>query len=861
MSATTRNEEIDGVTIAVPEVALVVLVGTTGAGKSTFAARHFRPTEVVSSDRCRAMVADDENDQSATPAAFELLSFIAGKRLEARRLTVVDATSTKAADRKGLIELARAHHTLAVAIVLDVPESVCAERNAARPDRAHGDHVVAKQHNQLRRSLKGLRREGFHRVFVLNGVDEIEAATVERTRLWNDRRDDHGPFDLIGDVHGCIDELATLLGELGYDVAPDRTGAHHPDGRRALFVGDLVDRGPSSAGVLRLAMGMVGAGDAVCIPGNHEAKLLRALRDRSVKVSHGLAGTLAELDAEPPEWRAEVAEFIDGLVSHLVLDDGRLVVAHAGLPEAMHLRTSAAVRSFALHGDTTGETDEFGLPVRYPWAEDYRGDASVVYGHTPVPEATWLNRTICVDTGCVFGGKLTALRYPERELVSVPAARTYWEPIRPIAPPGAEAARDGAELRYDDVGGKRIVTTRLRSTVTVEAEHSAAALEVMSRYAADPRWLVYLPPTMAPVATSRRDGLLEHPAEAFAQFRRDGVERVVCEEKHMGSRVVAVVCRDAEVAARRFGITADEAGADGAGIVHTRTGRRFFDDLSMEAALLGRLRAAVTSAGLWDELDTDWLVLDGELLPWSAKADELVRDQYAPVGAAANAMLGAQRAVLDAAAARGVDVAALAAGTADRAHMAAGFTEAYRRYCWPVRSVDDLRYAPFQVLAGEGRVHALADHRWHLDVLGRLAAADPGVLRATASVEVTPGDEAGEAAATVWWEELTAAGGEGMVVKPTGVIHDGPKGRAQPGLKVRGAEYLRIVYGPEYTAPDNLERLRSRRLGPKRSLALRELALGIEALERFVAGEPLHRVHECVFAVLALESEPVDPRL
>jgi len=845
-------------TISIPELSLVVLVGVSGSGKSSFAARHFLPTEVLSSDFCRGLVSDDENDQAATPAAFDVLHYVAAKRLEVGRLTVVDATNVQPESRKPLVALAKKHHVLAVAIVLDVPETVCAHRNAARPDRSFGPHVLRNQRSQLRRSMNNLRREGFHKVVLLHGVDEIDAATVERQPLWNDRRGDHGPFDIIGDVHGCFEELAALLGELGYQISPHGAGAHHPGGRRAFFVGDLVDRGPATPAVLRLVMAMVDDGDALCIPGNHEAKLLRALRGRNVTVSHGLAETLAQLADEPAEFSKQVEKFIDGLVSHLVLDDGKLVVAHAGLRADMQGRASGAVRSFALYGDTTGETDEFGLPVRYPWAEDYRGDAMVVYGHTPVPEATWLNRTICIDTGCVFGGKLTALRYPERELVSVPAARVYWEPARPlVAAPSVDATREPTDLDLDDVMGKRIITTGLSQTVTIREENAMAALEVMSRFAADPRWLVYLPPTMSPTATTDREGLLEHPAEAFAAFRRDGVTRVVCQEKHMGSRAVVVVCRDPEVAERRFGV----AGGPGAGTIVTRTGRPFFNDQAREVALLDKVRSAVTRLDLWEELASDWLVLDAELLPWSAKAEELLRRQYASVGAAATATLGAEAQLLQTAHERGADVGALLGRTEERRSMANRFVDAYRQYCWEVTSVDDLRLAPFQVLAGEGKVHALTDHLWHLDVMGRLANVDPSTFRATASVIVDLHDDESEAAATAWWEEHTGTGGEGMVVKPVDVVHRGRKGLTQPGIKCRGPEYLRIIYGPEYTAEGNLVRLRERGLGHKRSLALREFALGIEALERFVAGEPLYRVHECVFGVLALESEPVDPRL
>ncbi len=879
-------------TITLPTPSLVVLVGPSGAGKSTFARRHFLPTEVVSSDACRGLVADDENDQTVTGEAFDLLHTIVDKRLALGRLTVVDATSVQPHARKSLIDLARRHHVFATAIVFDVPRQVCEVRNAARPDRQFGPHVVRQQHQQMRRSIRGLPREGFRRVFSLRSEAEVDLAVVERERLWNDRREDHGPFDIIGDVHGCAVELTALIDRLGYPVDADGRVGPHPDGRRVLLLGDLVDRGPGVVAVLKTAMQMVGDGVALCIPGNHENKLGCALAGRKVQRTHGLAESLEQLEAEPPELRAEVARFIDGLVSHYVLDDGNLVVAHAGLKESMQGRSSGAVRSFALYGDTTGETDEFGLPVRYAWADDYRGKALVVYGHTPVPEATFVNNTICIDTGCVFGGKLTALRYPERELVSVDAARTYWEPARPLRPaPGAADAREPALLDIDDVLGKRIVSVGLLPSVTVREENAVPALEVMSRFAVDPRWLAYLPPTMAPTETALDGSQLEHPAQAFADFRQAGVTQLVCEEKHMGSRAVVVVCRDRDAARRRFlvdlddpvdpvdpigpadartgaGTAGDAVGGAGSavGVVHTRTGRSFFTDAATEAAVLARVGRALDAAGLWDELGTDWLILDAELLPWSLKAGELLRRQYASVGAAARAETASALDALRAAEARGVALGDLVEERTRHHAAALGFTDAYRRYCWDVGSIDDLVLAPFQVLAGEGEVYARRNHLWHLGVFERLHAADPGLIRLTASrtVELAAAGadpSPSELDATAWWTALTAEGGEGMVVKPLDAVVQIQGQLVQPGIKCRGSEYLRIIYGPDYLAPRNLDRLRRRRLGHKRSLALREFALGIEALDRFVHHEPLHRVHECVFAVLALESEPVDPRL
>jgi protein phosphatase len=859
--------------IAIPELSLVALVGVSGSGKSTFARQHFAATEVLSSDFCRGLVADDENDQAATADAFDVLYYIAGKRLAAGRLTVVDATNVQAEARKPLVETARAHDVLPVAIVLDLPEKVCAQRNAQRPERQFGERVLRRQHDQLRRSLRSLKREGFRHVWVLDTPEEIDSAIVTRVRMYNDLRDRTGPFDVIGDVHGCLAELGELLVRLGYrsehDAAGRLTGASHPQGRTAVFLGDLVDRGPDTPGVLGLAMTMTAAGQALAVAGNHEAKLLRALRGREVKVSHGLAESLSQIEAreaEQPGFRDEAERFLDGLVSHYVLDGGRLVVAHAGLKEAYIGRASGRVRAFALYGDTTGETDEFGLPVRYPWADDYRGRAMVLYGHTPLPEPEWVNNTMCLDTGCVFGGRLTALRYPERELVSVPARRTYYEPARPLAAPPAQAPPTSAEaaaaprrepdvLDIGDVLGKRIVHTGSHGRITIAERNAAAAIEVMSRFAVDPRWLVYLPPTMSPVAASQRPGLLEHPAEAFSPYRSAGVDAVICEEKHMGSRCVAVVCAGEHVSSDRFGVDDGSTGA-----VYTRTGRPFFGP-ELTDRLLARVRGAVASAGVFDELASGWVLLDAELLPWSAKAGDLVRNQYATVGAAARTALPAAIEALEQAAARGQDVGALLDSMRSREANAHAFTEAYRRYCWPVSGLDGIRLAPFQVLAAEKATFHDRDHRWHLELADRLAAADPELFLPTRNLVAGADDAAGERRATGWWEELTDAGGEGMVIKPLANYVRGPRGLVQPGLKVRGRDYLRIIYGPDYADPANLDRLRDRGLGAKRSLAAREYALGLEALDRLVAGEPLWRVHECVFAVLALESEPVDPRL
>lgn len=737
--------------LRVPELSLVLLIGPSGSGKSTFARAHFAPTEVVSSDACRAMVSDDENDQSATEDAFDVVHLLLSRRLARGRLTVIDATNVQREARKPLLDLARERYAQVVAIVFDLPVEILEERNRQRTDRRLPAHTLPQQRGHLLRSLPGLLREGFRDVHVLRSPEEVDAVVVERARLRPDRRRDRGPFDLIGDVHGCADELEEMLAALGY--VRDEAGVfHHPARRKAVFLGDLVDRGPRVPAVLRIVMGMVAARTAFAVPGNHDMKLVRWLSGRNVRLAHGLERSAEQLAEETPEFRERVAHFLDGLPSHLVLDGGGLVAAHAGMKEEMQGRSTGRVREFALYGETTGELDEFGLPVRLKWAASYRGSALVVYGHTPVREPELLNNTINVDTGCVFGGRLTALRYPERELVSVPARQAYAGTARPFLEPPAPAAP------------------------------------------APPEWLAHLPPAAKPVRRSDRPGLLEHPAEAFAEFRGQGVDRVICEEMHGGARVVVVVCRDEETARRRFELTSE-------GLMVDRSGRRLFPEGRLEGQLLARVRDALDRSGFWDALRTDWVFLDCDLLPWARDAVK----RLATVGAAARASLPKAIARLAEAGARDVDVRSLLARYRERQDLARRFTEALRRRSWPIRSAADLRLAPFHVLATEGAVHTDKDHLWHLTTTAGICRAAPGLLIPTRHRVVALADPESETEAVAWWEELTGEGGEGIVVKPLPF--------AGPALACRGPEALRLVHGPEYTLPENLERLRAGRIG------------------------------------------------
>lgn len=855
--------------IKVPELSLVLLIGASGSGKSAFARKYFEKYEVVSSDECRGIVSNDENNLAATNDAFELLHYIIGKRLKNGYLTVVDATNVQKEGRKSFVQLAREYHTLPVAIVLDMPQQICEDRNDGRPDRNFGNHVIRQQKQQLKRSVKGLKQEGFRKIYILKSPGEVESVTgIIREKLYNDKKDIKGPFDIVGDIHGCYDETVELLEKLGYLInkAPDDgknfgIEVMHPEHRQVIFLGDLVDRGPNSPGVLKLVMSMVRSGIAWCVPGNHDMKLKKKLNGKNVAIKHGLVETLEHLDRESPEFINEVKEFLYSLISHYVFDNGKLVVSHAGLKEEMQGRGSGAVRAFCLYGETTGEIDEFGLPVRYNWASEYKGKAKVVYGHTPVPEAEWFNKTINIDTGCVFGGKLTALRYPEVELVSVPAKEVYCEPVKPFHEKTNGQLTHQQEydelLNIDDVIGKRIVQTRLRNNLTIREENSIAALEVMSRFAINPKWLIYLPPTMSPCDTSELADFLEHPGQAINYYRKRGIDKIVCEEKHMGSRALLVICKDKDVALKRFGVV-----NEGIGVCYTRTGRKFFNDFEIEKEFLDRVNKSLTKSGFWEKHNTHWVCLDTELMPWSAKAQSLLKDQYASVGTAAkNSLLEVER-VLQQAIDRGIDGAKQSLEKFSyKKEVISKYIQAYQDYCWEVKSVEDYKLAPFHILATEGAVHVDKNHEWHMENIKEICNADEKIFCATPYKIVDTRNDQSIKAAVNWWLDLTEKGGEGIVVKPYEFLAYGKEGLLQPAIKCRGREYLRIIYGPEYDMPENLERLKNRGLSRKRSLALREFALGIEGLERFVRKEPLRRIHESVFGVLALESEEVDPRL
>jgi len=411
--------------ISIPRTALVVLCGPAGSGKSTFARRHFQPTQIVSSDHCRALISDNPHNQAVSADAFALFHEIIDRRLKYGRLTVADSTALTREARADLLALADRHDFVPVILLFDTPLDLCIERDRGRPHPV-GPVVIRRQWEQLALARASIHHERFQNIFYLS-PDEADAVTIRVTPLNVEHPEETGPFDIIGDVHGCWPELQELLLKLGWERSGD--GFRHPQARKAIFVGDLVDRGPNNLAVIRCAMAMVRAGAAMMVIGNHDHKLLRALKGLPVEITRGLEITMDELNALPPSEReslvADIRRLLESAPAYLLLNHGRLVVTHAGIEEHMIGRLSRRIWRFCCFGAPTGELTPEGLPVRRDWAADYHGHPLVVYGHNPVPEPRFRHNTIDIDQGCVHGGALTALRYPEMELVQVHPHQLY----------------------------------------------------------------------------------------------------------------------------------------------------------------------------------------------------------------------------------------------------------------------------------------------------------------------------------------------------------------------------------------------------------------------------------------------------
>ncbi len=841
--------------IHLPEFGIVALIGASGAGKSYFAARNFVANDIISFAQFAAITGDDGSDDVLHAATLALMHKAIEIRLQHRKPCVVDASLLIHQERSELRRLARKYHTRLSAIVLDTPLEICALRNAERPG-SPDRHAIRQQIIDVDLAKDVLKPEGLRPVYIVSPETNVE---VVRYAAPSDMRSTTGPFDIIGDVHGCFAELLQLVDKLGYVITPatvsnPQIGVHHPKGRKLIFVGDLCDRGPETPGVIQLVMDAVAQGAAYCVPGNHDDKLMRKLSGNNVQLKHGLETTMAQLQGADPAFLLRIKDFIGNLSSHLEFDAGKLVVAHAGLKAEMHGRSSGEIHSFCLYGETTGETDEFGLPVRHNWAADYTGKALVVYGHTPIPEPSWQNNTVNIDTGCVFGGELTALRYPERSTVSVPAHQIWCQPSRPMHWIGAQKNTRIVDhsISMAWTSPRVLVSTADRYNLNLEEGPFLQTALHLSKRAVHFRWLIYAPPTISPPTTSNLPGLLEHPAQAIDYFRKKGVGLLVARQIQHGTAVVIVLCRNAEAAERRFSLK-----GQGIGAVYTRSGRPYFPTEEESQIFLKSIAAKLESADVWANLQSEWLCMEAVVSPLGNKAPTHVTEVYGSVTTTASHAIAAAATKLAAAAQRGLDVGQSIAQLDRARHSLAALKAAAQQLDNRAATAWHLT----ELVAVEGQVFMNQTRMLQHTLLQQVGAALGEGFTVDELHTADLDSENSLRALTAWWESLNLQGQAGILIGPAEMKSDKESEMMQAWIKVRCKEHLRLLFGPAYDSPEMLQIHRERNLRLKRETAVREFSLAKEALLRFVNGQEFDAVFQCVFTQLGLETNPIDVRL
>ncbi len=827
--------------IQLPDFCIVLLVGPAGQGRTQFAHDHFAPHEILSTADFQQMIFGEAPGQGSI--AREALHYILEKRLQHRQLTVLDANMLGQKDRTACRQLSRKYHVPVVAFVFDFEDAVA--REWAGPEVSSQQLQV--QMALLREEGRGLSNEKVRSIWTFQNPGNWKNLDMERVTLPNNQKQETGAFDIIGDVHGCLSELHQLLEELGYGKEAGKW--QHPQNRRVVFVGDLVDRGPQSLAVVDLAREMIQQGAAFLVPGNHDNKLKRWLAGRNVKVQHGLQTTVAELESKEKSYHEELKSFFDQLPPYLELDEGNLVVAHAGIKNSMIGRLDSEIEAFCLYGETTGETDEFGLPIRHNWAGEYDGEALVVYGHTPIPEPLWQGNTLNIDTGCVFGGKLTALRYPERKLISVDALQEYAPPKRPLPSniPDLSPTEGTDLIDYARLAGRNLISTRLGYYITLREESTSATHEALALFGAHPGWLVYLPFDFSPTKISSRSDFPEHTRSAFAYYKKKGLDECLLHVGGRGKQVAVVLCRNKKTARERFGIT-----REGIGRMFTGKGQLALPDHpQQEAELLEELRKSLDAAGWWENNKSDWVVLEAELEGPQAAVWGGYADEHRHIAQQAETGLAASLVAVEQARANGLPVDGLHQQLLVRQQRAAAYAAeaAQLDRPWRVRL--------WHLLAWEGNVGHQQPHTWHLDQLERMASS-AGRWEIPPFRRVDLISESDIRAANTWFEEQVAAGEGGAIVKPGAFLVDGGTDVLQPGLKVRAPGLFRLVHGPEYES--EWPALQNRRLKDKRLRVIRQFALAYEGLNRFVEQEATIQVYECIFTALSLDAVDIDPR-
>lgn len=861
--------------IQLPYAGIVLLIGPSNSGKSTLLnnlidKEVIQTSEVISSDDFRVLVSDQDfiewkdrpKDEAASlmdeyssisKEAFMMMDSVIEARCRLNKLTFVDATHLHSDDRKRYISLARKNNVPILALVINIPENELIIRDEKR-DKPRGKRRIKQQYQTFKREKGFVKREGYLSVYSINDTNNLEF--IRRSNSI-EKAIQHG-IDIIGDIHGCFDELITLLEKLGYQK--DENGLYiHPKRRKFVSIGDVMSRGPQSLKTMLFFYEHVQQQAAYMIDSNHGWKIARWLDGRDVTMSHGdekVAEEFSIYEAEngfekAQETKQALKEFLFQAPSHYVFTKNgvqTLICAHAGIKDEMIGKESERISDFCRFGDTDGN-DATGKPLRNDWTVNHKRSSLIVWGHDPKPRPLVINNTINIDQGVVFGGALTAFRYPEEEFVSVHANHDYsrdknnplkeWEKNR-FNPPNLAKFINGFSVNTEELG-----------EIKIQQDIVKPAIDTVSHFTIPIEQLIYIPPTMSPTPSpSSLNDYLEHPKEAIDYYRGQGIQTIVAEKKHMGSRGILFLFKDIESAKKHTSI-------ESLGVIYTRTGKRFFDT-EMEEQIVSKINKELHEKGYFDKHNTDYLLLDAEIMPWNIKAKELISSQYAHV--AENAILDRTnlKEKIEGAVDHNEEIINWLDEYKEKLTNAHAFSEVFQKYCWEIEDINSIQIAPFHVLAHSNQTFFDQPHTWHM-WMNREFANQSKIFVGTEYKVIT--DEASEEEVIKWWQDMTSEGHEGIVIKPEYYIAKNKGKLIQPAIKVRGRKYLKIIYGMDYLLPQNLVRLKTRNTGKKQKLALKEFALGVEGIHRYVQRESIERVHECVLGTLALESDPVDPRL
>lgn len=863
--------------IVLPYAGIVLLVGTSNSGKSTFLKKlienkQILPSEVVSSDDFRILVSDsdfidwtqkprDESDslynqyQKISEEAFSLMDLTIEKRCKLNKLTFVDATNLFSEDRKKYITIARKHHVPIVAIVMDVEQDVLLERDKIR-DTPRGKQKINQQYQTFKRERRFIKKEGYLATyFILNNTDYIEIIRKSNNPIEIEVKNG---IDIIGDIHGCYQEFLKLLVKLGYEI--NEKGYYvHPAGRKFLSLGDIMSRGPKSLETMQFFLRHVKKGLAYMIDSNHGWKIARWLEGKKVTLNHGDELVEEEFkhfkeqygEEHTLELKQSLKELLLNAPSHYILTKNHvptLVCTHAGIKDEFIGKQSIDISDFCRYGDVDG-FDEEGKPIRRDWSIHHKSNILIVWGHDPKPKPLIINNTINIDQGVVFGGELTAIRYPEKEYVSVQALENYSDgksnPLKEL---------DRNRLNTPNIAkflnGYSVLTDEL-GEIHIPKEYVIPSIDTVSHFTVPIEELIYIPPTMSPTPSpSTLVDYLEHPKEVIDYYRGMGIDKMIAEKKHMGSRGILLVFKNEAVALKYIG-------RETLGVINTRNGRTFFQK-EIEHEILQRINKGLTDNDYYQTYNTDFVLLDAEIMPWNLKAKELINSQYAHVAESAILDRSLLRAKLEKVEKINKELENWLAEYVtllDNAHV---FKEVFQKYCWDIEDINQIQIAPFHVLAHSKETFFHKPHTWHMEMNRQFAK----MIKLFVETEfMLIEDTSSEVEVIKWWETITRDGHEGIVIKPETFISKSKGKLVQPAIKVRGRKYLNIIYGMDYLLPENLVRLKKRNVAKKQKLALKEFALGVEGIKRFVNGESIERVHECVLGTLAMESDSVDPRL